>query len=940
MAEIYDYPPGKDQYKHKPKGRVRKWVLFGGLVLLYLFLRFFVAYKLDWTWFSVLGYESVFWRTLSGKILVTLGLFAVAFLVTYLNVFLIYKIAKKPFRAFIALISAFLVGLMAASNGSQLWMQILQYAHAEPFQLTDPIFNRDIGFYVFHLPVFWLVYRLVNMLLVVNLLLTIPLYLFLILGRMSFSSWSMMNSALAGEGKKAWTHTGLLVAVFLAWQAVQYKLAAYELLYSQGGSVIGAGATDIEARLPAFQIMLVLSLLVGIFVFFTLRKRMRWAVLSVVSYFIAAALLTGVFPTVYQRFVIDPDEINREMKYIKYNLDYTTKAYGLDKITEEEYPVGELTADKINENRDIIDNIRLLDHRATLNIYAQQQENRFYYQFVDVDVDRYLINGKPTQVFLSARELNKPAIAENRGAFTNLLFKYTHGFGIVMSPANTVDKTGLPAYLIKDIPPRSTVGEVKQPRVYFGEATNDNVIVKTTLNEYDYPFGEDNMEYYYEENLGIPMTFTNKLLLALRDMQYRYLFSDYITEDSLYLETRNIVNRAQRIAPFLSYDQDPYVVMDKNGNLFYMLDAYTMTNKYPYAQAANKQGTFNYIRNSVKIVVNAYSGAIDFYIFDEQDPLIKVFRNIFPQLFKSKEMMPDDLREHVRYPEDLFNVQSLILREYHMANPTVFFTREDRWEIGEEVYWDKTQPQEAFYSIIRLPGEEKEEYVLMRVFTPATKKNMVSWLAARSDGDHYGKLLLYRFPKGVQVPGTAQVESQIDQDPEISAQLSLWERGGSRVLRGNLLVYPIAGSLLYVEPLYIEAEQTKYPQLKKVLVYYKDTVVMEDTLEQALVKLFGEKVGAEGTPKGTGTEQGGPGTPESGAPGKEPGDETAPGDRDEGMVARLTAEEERELRSLFTRLLELENSSKEKLRAADWAGFGQAQQELEQVIRQINDLLS
>ncbi|MDD2432704.1 MAG: UPF0182 family protein, partial [Clostridia bacterium] len=581
------------------------------------------------------------------------------------------------------------------------------------------------------------------------------------------------------------------------------------------------------------------------------------------------------------------------------------QAYGLENLTTEEYPVTELTSADIKENRDIIDNIRLLDHRATRSTYGQQQEIRLYYDFIDVDVDRYLIDGKPTQVLLAARELNRKVLPDRAKTFNNLMFKYTHGFGLVMSPANAVSETGLPQYLIQDIPPQSALGSIKQPRIYFGEAMQDNVIVKTGLKEFDYPLGDDNQEYVYEGEKGMPMTFFNKILLTLRDKQFRYLLSDYITSESLYLETRNIMDRVQRIAPFLLYDRDPYLVLGEDGHLYYLLDAYTVTDKYPYSQTVEDEGSFNYIRNSVKIVINAYSGEVDFYLFDQEDPVIKVYNKIFPTLFKSKEDFPQDLRNHIRYPEDYFAIQSLMIRDYHMTNPTVFFTREDRWEVGREVYWGELQVQEPYYSIIRLPGEEKEEFILMRVFSPARKQNMIAWLAARSDGDNYGKLLLYKFPKGVQIPGTAQVESLIDQDPEISGQLTLWGQGGSRIIRGNLLVYPIAGSLLYVEPLYIEAEQNKYPQLRKVFVYYQDTIVMEDTLEQALVSIFGGDIGKDAL--------------------------SPPEGRTEAEEGGIIMHEDT-LQELFMRLATLHREGQERIKAGDWAGYGRIQKEIDSLI--------
>ncbi|MDD2212751.1 MAG: UPF0182 family protein [Clostridia bacterium] len=906
MADIFDYPPKEETPFHKFKGSKasrRKWLAILILVLLFLFIRFFISFKLDWTWFNALGYDVVFWRAFTGKALIGAVIFIAALLLSYLNIFFVFRIAHKPFRPLLALIPAFFVAVLVTGRGSQFWLQILQCLQAEPFGIADPQFNLDIGFYVFKLPVLWLVYRLVNLWLLFNVLIVIPLYLFLLSGRIEISTQYMTKRIFTKEEQKAITHVGFLSGFFFVWQAFQYKLLTYELLFSQEGSVIGAGAAALGAKLPSYNVMMLLSLALGVFIFFVLHKNIKKALLSIVMYFLAAALITGFFPGMYQKFLVDPDELRQELPYLERNITYTRQAYGLENLTTEEYPIGELTSAEINKNREIIDNIRLLDHRATRSTYAQQQEIRLYYDFIDVDVDRYLINGKPTQVLLSARELNKKALEDRAKTFNNMVFKYTHGFGLVMSPANAVSETGLPQYLIKDIPPQSALGPIEQPRIYFGEGIQDNVIAKTGLKEFDYPLGDDNQEYVYEGKKGIPMTFFNKILLALRDLQFRYILSDYITSESQYLETRNIKERVNRIAPFLSYDQDPYLVLGEDRHLYYLLDAYTVTDKYPYSQAVGKDGTFNYMRNSVKIVLNAYSGEVDFYIFDQEDPIIQVYSKIFPTLFKSKADFPQDLQAHLRYPEDYFTVQSLMIRDYHMTNPAVFFTREDRWEFGREVYWGELQTQEPFYSIIKLPGEEKEEFILMRVFSPARKQNMVAWLAARSDGEQYGKLLLYKFPKGVQIPGTAQVESLIDQDPNISSQLTLWGQGGSRVLRGNLLVYPIGGSLLYVEPLYLEAEQNKYPQLKKVFVYYQDTIVMADTLEQALVNIFGDKV-AQGALSATGK------TTET-----------------EGVIVQ-----EDTFQQLLRRLVELYRQGQERIKAGDWAGYGQIQKEIDDLM--------
>ena len=907
MAEIFDYPP-KEEDKSNGSGFITRKgpiVLLILLLALFLFVRFFVSFKLNWTWFETLGFPQVFWDVFTGKLMLGASLFILSFLLTYLNIFLIYKIAGKPLRHLLSLALAFIAALLVTGNGSHLWLEILEYLHAEPFGITDPQFNLDIGFYVFKLPILWLVYRLINLLIIFNLILGIPLYLFLVTGKIEISTQNMTRRILSTEGERAIKHVGVLAALYFMWQAFRYKLLTYELLFSQEGSVIGAGVTDLGARLPGYNLLLLLSLVLGILILVLLRKNPKKVLYSVVAYFIAVPLVMGFFPAVYQKLLVDPDELRKEMPYLEWNISFTRQAYGLDHLNTVEYAIDELTSTEINENQEIINNIRLLDHRATKSTYGQQQEIRLYYDFVDVDVDRYLVDGKLTQVLLSARELNREVLPEQAKIFNNLLFKYTHGFGLAMSPANSVSATGLPQYLIQDIPPESAVGAIEQPRIYFGELTNDNVIVNTTLKEFDYPVGNDNQEYVYEgKNVGIPMTFSNKILLAIRDMQYKYLFSDYITPESQYLETRNIMERVERIAPFLIYDRDPYLVLGKDGQLYYLLDAYTVTNRYPYSQAINGTGSLNYIRNSVKIVMNAYSGSVDFYIFDEADPIVKVYSKIFPTLFKSKADFPAELLDHIRYPEDFFNVQSQIINDYHMTNPTVFFTREDRWQFSREVYWGELQDQEPYYSIIRLPGEEKEEFILMRVFSPSRKQNMVAWLAARSDGENYGKLLLYTFPKGEQIPGTSQVESVIDQHPDISSQLTLWGQGGSRVLRGNLLVYPIGGGLLYVEPLYLEAEQNQYPQLKKVFVYYNDTIVMEDTLEKGLIKIFGDGIGQETT--------------------------SPPEENGEGTIGNGAGD----YRQILRRFAQLYRQGQERIAAGDWTGYGQIQKEIAALIEE------
>ncbi|PKM88739.1 MAG: UPF0182 family protein [Firmicutes bacterium HGW-Firmicutes-12] len=877
-------------------------VLLAVIFLIFL-IRTGIALNLDWTWFNVLGYDTVFWQMLLSKFVIGGAVFLVAFLISILNLYIIHRVAKKSFRPLIALPIALLIALLVGSNAGASWMTILQSYNAVPFGINDPQFNIDIAFYVFKLPFLWLIYRLVSTWLIISLITTAVYYVLFFPRGLEIATKGLTTRIFTGLERKGLTHVGLLLGLSIAWQAVQYKLSTYELLYSQLGSVSGAGAADIGAKLPVYNIMMVISVVLGFVIMILFKKRIKLALLSILVFFVSAVVLTGVYPGVYQKFIVDPEELGRETPYLERDIKYTRLAYNLDKLTELEYSVGDLTAEDIAENEDIIENIRILDHRAARDTYGQQQEIRLYYDFVDVDVDRYMIDGKLTQVFLSARELNQTSLPEQAQTFNNLMFKYTHGFGLVMSPTNKMTEQGMPSYLIQDIPPQSAHFQITEPRIYFGEVTDNDVIVNTGLKEFDYPLGNDNAEYVYEGKLGIPMTFTNKVSLALRDMQLKYLLSNYITAESQYLETRTIRDRAYRIAPFLQYDADPYLVLGEDGKLYYVLDAYTASNRYPYSKAVDEAGRTNYLRNSVKVTVDAYSGEVEFYIFDQEDPIIRVYQSIFPELFKEAEEMPQDLQKHMRYPEYLFNVQSLILRDYQMSNSTVFYNREDRWQFAQEYYNGKQQAQESYYSIIRLPGEEEPEFVQMRAFTPTGKQNQVAWLAARSDGENYGKLLLYKFPKGVQVPGTLQVESMIDQDPDISGQLTLWGQGGSNLIRGNLLIYPIGGSLLYIEPLYIEAEQNKFPQLRKIFVFYKDTIVMEDTLEEALNSLFGTH------------------TPTKDDTGVQPTDPTTP-----ALPLDATDQE------LIKNLISLHYEGKEMLRDGDLEGYGRIQKQIDEII--------
>jgi len=908
---------------------IKKASLYGGLIILAIIIftfRFLVDLRLDFLWFRSVGYVSVFLRTYLWKGLVGLGIFATAFLLSYINTYIAGRRAGQNFVKLKALVSSLAIGVIIFLQAGDVWFMVLQALNKTPFYVYDPQFGLDISFYVYIVPFIKLIYRSLSLLLILNIFASAMIYLMsgsnalysepeieieVDQGSGFFEKAGMRNNLRRINKWVGWRHLSLLVGLLVCLQAVYFGLNIFEMLVAQGKIVAGAGATDIKINLPAYVILAVFSLIAGIIFAVSARHKIKLSIIMLGIYAVINITMLGIMPAVYQQLIVSPNEISREAPYLERSLAFTKKAYGLDKIVQKEYPIGEITLDELAENQDVIDNIRLLDQKATLTTYGQQQELRPYYDFADVDVDRYMIDGKITQVMVAAREMDQTQLPEQAKSFNNLMFQYTHGFGLVMSPANRVTATGLPDYYIKDIPPVSPGLKISQPRIYFGERTDNPVIVKTKLPEFDYTEGENNREYFYEGEAGIPMTFVNRLLLAFRDVQYRYLFSGYITRDSLYLETRNVRDRAIRIAPFLWYDNDPYVVLNEEGRLIYILDAYTLTDRYPYSQAVNAMGC-NYIRNSVKVTVDAYTGEINFYIFDEQDPIIATYARIYPGLFKTRADFPEDLMSHIRYPEVLFEIQSRMLLDYHMSNPIAFYNREDRWAFAEQILGNERAEQEPYYTISRLPGETKEEFVLLRNFTPYGKQNMIAWLAGRSDGSEYGNLLLYTFSKGSQVPGPMQVESQIDQNPEISSQLSLWDQGGSKLIRGNLLVYPVGESLLYVEPLYMESTQNQFPQLKRVFLYYKDRIVMAEGLHQALSMMF---------PGYLQEEAGEPGEPEAG---KEPEGSTISGEMEE----------------LLNQLIRLQKESKEALAEGNWLAFGEKQNAIDEIISRLENSLA
>jgi len=632
---------------------------------------------------------------------------------------------------------------------------------------------------------------------------------------------------------------------FFACLAINFFLNQFDLLYHQGSVVYGAGFVDANIYLWANRILCVLAVASAVlFAVGMARKSIKVKLIAVCpALMIAVYILAIIVGLLVQNFIVAPDEINKESQYISNNIAMTQHAYGINNIEEESFAAETaLTAEDIAKNDAIFQNIRINDFEPTEQFYNQRQSIKQYYKFNDVDVDRYSVDGDYCQVFLSAREIDESNI--NSQWITKHL-KYTHGYGITLSKVNSITSSGQPDILIQNVPPESQVDEIQitRPEIYFGESTDNYVIVGTDEKEFDYPLGDKNVYNEYEGTSGVNLTPINRLLFAIREHSMKILVSTNISSKSKILFARNIEERVQKIAPYLSYDSDPYLVVNDNGELFWMIDAYTTTSYYPYSEPYSKAG-LNYIRNSVKVVVDAYNGDVDFYVVDENDPMVQTMAGVFPGLFKSIDKMPADLYKHIRYPKALFEIQAEMYTKYHMTDVSVFYQGEDQWDIANEVYGQEEVQMDSNYFIMSLPGQTEEEFVLTISYTPTSKNNMTGLLLARCDGDNYGQLKLYRMPKGKTVYGPAQIEAQIDQDPTISKEFSLWSQQGSTYLRGNVFVIPVEDSLLYVEPIYLQSStSSSLPEVKRVIVVYNDKIAYENTLGEALESMFGTNIG-------------------------------------------------------------------------------------------------
>jgi uncharacterized membrane protein (UPF0182 family) len=870
-----------------------------GLVAALIFLLIFsgqIAYMLtEWRWFSTLGYSSVYGTMIVARIALFLGA-ALAFLaVSLVNLKLIGE--RPRYLSWIVVLISVFFGLVAQLG----WERVLLALNAQTFGVSDPIFGMDIGFFVFNLPLLWSLWYAIFFAVLINLAITAGAYLFLQADRLIFGPEERDYAEIARSiPERALAHLSTLLGLLALLFSFRYFLDRYELLYSATGVVYGAGYADVHARLPFLYVYAGAALLVAILLFaFAAGKRSHRFIPIIGVIVVAAAVLGVIYPAVVQQYSVAPNEIMMESPFIAENINYTLLAYGLDRVDERPFSVDyNLTGEELLANSGTVENIRLWDWRPLLSTYKQLQEIRLYYEFFDVDVDRYTIDGEKRQVMLSARELSQEEIPDQAKTWQNLHLFYTHGYGICMSPANLVTPEGLPEFYVKNLPPESVLGEMVRPEIYYGEGRKDYVIVKTGLEEFDYPLGDENVYATYNGTGGIKLDPLMRLLMAYRLASLKILLSDDVTAESRVMMYRNVIDRARALAPFLAYDRDPYIVF-ADGRLYWIVDAYTLTDRYPYSEPS---GGFNYIRNSVKVVIDAYNGTVRYYVASDE-PMVRAYQSIFPDLFSPLESMSEEFQAHLRYPVDLFSVQAGIYRNYHMNDPQVFYNREDAWDIPTEVYQGSRETVEPYYVIMKTPGSEGgEEFMLIQPFTPRSKNNMIAWMCAKSDAPEYGDLVVFKFPKDQLIYGPMQVEARIDQDTEISEQLTLWSQKGSSVIRGNLLVIPIERSLLYVEPLFLRAENSELPELKRVIVAYDGKVAMEETLEKALAAIFG--LGSEAS--------------------------AAPLPSQVGGEDLSTAELIGEAGSLY-------RSAQEELRAGNWSGYGEEIDRLGEVIRSLEE---
>ncbi|CAB3774467.1 UPF0182 family protein [Paraburkholderia humisilvae] len=882
-------------------------------VLLIAFAAGIAGYMQQWLWMRQLDYAPIFWTLLSAEF----GMFASAFVFVFLYVWLNLRQTSKngvdfpdggqaampagsttDYRGAQPKIEfppwVLRVAIAAVSAGAALifavrfyadWDTYLRFRYGGSFGVADPLFGVDVGFYVFHLPFYVLLQSSLTLLTVLTLAMVLPAYAFLGLLRIS-------RSARIVADDRVTSHLSVLLFILAGNFAWGFYLDHYELVYSTLGVVYGAGyAADHVTRLMLWIMLGVSALACALLAANSFRPRVNVRVLAagVGAYVVLWGVAVWVVPIAFQEFFVRPSELKLETPYLKSYIEFTRNSYQLDAIQETTYPaLADLTPDVLARNQDTIQNIRLWDSRPLLETYQQTQAIRLYYQFYNIDTDRYHLADGYHQVMLSTRELSAK-LPEKAQTWVNEYLQFTHGYGVVMNFVSKTTGDGFPQYLLENVPAESDFGlSITQPSIYYGQSMSGYRIVSTDIKEFDYPKGNNNVYTSYSGKGGIPLdSFWKRILFAFTKADVNILLTSYLKPESRIQIYRDVRERVAQIAPFLRLDRDPYTVLSA-GRLYWIQDAYTISNRFPYANperttqygttidprlgtamagdadtpdaTGDEPGTMtpfdglNYIRNSVKVVVDMYDGAVRFYVMDAKDPVLAAYRKAFPEVFRDLGELSPDLKSHLRYPEDLFAVQADQYSTFHMTDPQVFYNREDLWAAPKEKYAGQVLPMEPYYILMKLPGSGKLEYLLMTPFTPQNRDNMIAWMAARSDFPGYGKMLFYELPKEKLIYGPNQIEAMIDQNTTISQQLTLWNQQGSRVIRGTLIVTPIENSFLYVVPLYMTAEGTNFPQLKRVIAVAGDKVVMEPTLEEALNGLFGTQQSQAGAIQGGGAQ--------------------------------------------------------------------------------------
>ncbi len=836
------------------KKKVYLWIAI--IVLLFIVIGGLSGLIVEYLWFGGLGYQNVFWTIRLNEMILFLITFAVVLGYVGVNFRIISKeirplylhlgerpggapnvvsIKAKEFKVILYVV-AVLMGLFFAFSLSSQWDELLRFVHGTSFGNPDPLFGIDTGFYVFRLP---FIETIQNGLAILTFLVTLIIIFYHLATRHVVFSQPGFGKGMQitpRARKQIFANLG----IWLLLLACGYFLDRFHLVFKSNDLIYGADYTDVHVLLPLYWVMAIGCALLALYAFFqSLRYASRKFFVGALVLLVVGIVGQAFLPGIVQNFQVDPNEFSLEKPYIKNNIQYTRKAYGLDSVTIRDYNASDsITLQQIKEHKKAIQNIRIWDQKLTVETYKQLQEIRLYYQFYNIDLDRYHTNKGYRQVLISARELdaNLPPKAQT---WVNSHLQYTHGYGVVMSPTTQKTEEGSPIFYIKDIPPHSDMGlKVDQPAIYYGESKTGYKIVNTEISELDYPKGDNNKYTHYQGTGGIAINnWFRRLLFAWHFADVNILLTDYIHKGSKLQFWSSLRNRVHKIAPFLQLDEDPYIVLSK-GKLYWIQDAYTTASQYPYSEPYS--GQKNYIRNAVKIVIDAYNGSVDFYVANPNDPVIKMYENAFPGVFQPLEKMPGKLKKHVKYPKDLFHIQLQKFSTYHMLDPRVFYNQEDLWESPQETYGSHELQMEPYYLLGTLPGSKKLQYMLISPMTPKNRDNMISWMVVKSDFPEYGKIIDYELPKEHLFLGPAQIEAKINQNTEISRQLSLWDQRGSKVIRGNLMVIPIENSFLYVEPVFLFSTSVNIPQLKRVIATTGSNVVMEPTLDDALTALYGK----------------------------------------------------------------------------------------------------